>query len=107
MKASDWIDQVKTTLNLPSDYAAAKALHITRSAVSKYRSRESTLDEETAISVAKVLHLSPARVVLDQVAERTKSVELKASISELCVLCQVSIAGLFDVAGRVLSSIAV
>ncbi|NVO07184.1 MAG: helix-turn-helix transcriptional regulator [Rhodoferax sp.] len=87
MKASDWIDQVKSALNLPSDYAAAKALHITRSAVSKYRSRESTLDEDTAISVAKVLNISPARVVLDQVAERAKSDELRRSLYDLCILC--------------------
>ena len=91
MKAADWIDQVKTALNLPSDYAAAKALHITRSAVSNYRNRESTLDEETAFNVARALKLNPVGIVLDQLAERSKNVEVRTALSReaarLCILC--------------------
>lgn len=94
MKASEWIDQVKIALDLPSDYAAAKVLNITRSAVSKYRSRESTLDEDTALRVAEVLKINPARVVLDQLAERTKSALLRSEVERLCILCKVTVAAI-------------
>lgn len=79
MKASNWIDRVRTEKNLPSDYAAAAVLGLTRSAVSKYRSRESTLDENTAIKVAHALSLNPALVLADQAMERAKDAEARGA----------------------------
>lgn len=92
MKAAQWIDRVKVEKNISSDYAVAKFLGVTQAAISRLRTHDSTLSEDTAIAVATALGLNPARVVLDQVAERTKSENLKASISELCILCKVSAA---------------
>ena len=91
MKAENWIDQVKAAKGLSSDYAAAKALGISRATISKYRSTTPTLDEENAIKIAHALGMNPAGIIVDQVAERSKSAEVRAALSKevarLCILC--------------------
>lgn len=91
MKAIEWIEQMKKALHLPSDYAAAKRLGINKSTISIYRSRGSTLDEETSIKVAEALGVAPASVILDQMAERVKTPEVRATLlaeaRRLCILC--------------------
>lgn len=59
----DYLDAVKTRLNLPSDYAAAKALGVTRSAVSRYRNGVGVFDEIVAIRVAELLQIEPIEVI--------------------------------------------
>lgn len=91
MKAFEWIDRVKNARGIESDYAAAKALGVTKQAISTYRAKGSTLDENAAISVAKLLGIPPAGVVLDQMAERTKTPEIRTALQaearRLCILC--------------------
>lgn len=88
MKASEWIDQVKSSQGIESDYAVAKALGLSKQAISMYRSRQSTLDENAAISVAEKLGISPVGVVLDQMAERTKSPKVRATLlAEAAKIC--------------------
>lgn len=91
MKAHEWIDRVKTERNLPSDYAAAKLLNLTRQAISQYRAKGSTLDESASISVAAALSIAPAGVILDQIAERVKTPEVRTALlaeaRRLCILC--------------------
>lgn len=91
MKAFEWIDRVKSARGIESDYAAAKLLGVNKSTISQYRSRESTLDEDAAITVANMLGLEPAGVILDQAAERVKSPEVRATLlaeaRRLCILC--------------------
>lgn len=98
MKAYEWIDRLKVSKGLQSDYAAAKSIGITQSAISKYRSRESTLDEETAAKIASMLGVNPAGIILDQAAERTKSPEVRTTLAkvarDLCILCKVATAKL-------------
>lgn len=77
MIASKWIDKVKLNHNIKSDYAAAKLLNMTTSAISVLRTRESTLSEESALHVGKLLGINPAIVLIDQVCERAKSEESK------------------------------
>jgi transcriptional regulator with XRE-family HTH domain len=93
MKASEWIDRVKTQSGITSDYGVAKALGLSRTTVSKYRSSTPTLDEDTAIRVAQVLGERPEAVLLDQYAERTKAPEVRAALLDaakrLCILCKV------------------
>lgn len=92
MKAFEWIDRVKHERGFESDYAAAKHLGITKSTISLYRSRGSTLDESAAISVANTLGISPAGVVLDQAAERTKTPEIRAALlEEAAKICRRSV----------------
>jgi hypothetical protein len=77
MKASAWIDRIKVLKNLPSDYAAAKELGISRGLVSKYRGPTPTFDEEMAVKVAHVLDINPAVILADQAMERAKGQEAK------------------------------
>lgn len=96
MKASDWIDRVKTARGIESDYGVAKVLGLNRATVSKYRSITPTLDEETAIKVADALGERPEAVVMDQLAERVKSPGLRSALlahaKALCILCSIAVA---------------
>lgn len=88
MHASKWIDRVKAAKGWESDYRAAKELGISQTAISNIRARaDATLSEETAIKVAEALGIAPASVVLDQLAQRTKSEPLRSTIAQLCILC--------------------
>lgn len=77
MKASKWIDRVKVKKNLPSDYAAAKLLGMTQSAISVLRVRESTLSDEASLNVAMSLEIDPVIVLIDQALERAKTDETR------------------------------
>lgn len=81
MKAAEWIDRVRSAKGLPSDYAAAKEIGLTRQAISKYRSRESTLDESICLNVAHTLGIDPALVLADQAMERAKDAEARSAWS--------------------------
>jgi hypothetical protein len=73
MKASEWIDRAKAVNGWESDYRAAKELGLSRSAVSGYRSRTPTLDEETSVIVADALGENPAIILADQAMERARN----------------------------------
>lgn len=103
MKAENWIDRVKAEKNLPSDYAVAKTLGLSRFTVSGYRQRpDATLDEEIAVKIANALGINPAGIVLDQVAERVKNPEVRSAIKQqadkLCILCKVTVAAIVGLA---------
>lgn len=92
MKAENWIDHVKAKKGLQSDYAAAKMLGLSRNAISNYRSGlRTTLDEETAAKVANALGMNPAGIIIDQLAERAKSPDVRTTLTkvaaDLCALC--------------------
>ncbi|WP_321921049.1 helix-turn-helix domain-containing protein [Burkholderia sp. BCC1998] len=67
-----WLDAVKARLDLPSDYAAAKALGVTRSAVSAYRNGRSVFDEKTCIRAAELLGIDPLEVIASARVESAK-----------------------------------
>lgn len=85
MKASQWIDLVKVYRQWESDYRAAKELGLSRNTISMYRTRTPTMDEETSVVVADALEIDPAMVVLDQVAERSKSDVVREALSNCIV----------------------
>lgn len=58
-----YLDAVRKRLNLPSDYAAAKALGVTRAAVSAYRNGNSVFNELVAIRAAEILDIDPLEVI--------------------------------------------
>lgn len=72
-----WLDAVKARLDLPSDYAAAKALNVTRSAVSKYRLGRSVFDEKTCIRVAEILGVDPLEVIASARVESAKDAQTR------------------------------
>lgn len=82
MKAAQWIDLVKGYRQWGSDYRAAKELSLSRNTISMYRSRTPTMDEETSVVIADALEIDPAIVVLDQVAERSKSEVVREALAE-------------------------
>ena len=84
MKAGNWIDRIKSEKDLPSDYAAAKALGLSRFTVSGYRQRpDATLDENIALKVAQVLEINPALVLADQAMERAKNEDARSAWSAI------------------------
>ncbi|MBU3022865.1 XRE family transcriptional regulator [Aestuariibacter sp. A3R04] len=76
----DLIDTLKAAYNLPSDYAVAKKLGITRSAVSRYRSSGATLDDWLAIEVAELLERDPLQTLACVKYERA----IKMNDKRLC-----------------------
>jgi hypothetical protein len=97
MKAYEWIDRLKVTKHLPSDYAAAKVLGLTQPSVIKMRARQdATLSEETAVKMGELLGLDPVGIVLDQLAERSKNESVRSTLAaearRLCILCKVTAA---------------
>jgi ABC-type lipoprotein export system ATPase subunit len=77
MKASEWIDRIKAAAGWDSDYRVSKELQLSRQAVSDYRGKTVSMDEETAIKVARVLSIDPALVLADQAMERAKNEEAR------------------------------
>ncbi|WP_423197158.1 HTH cro/C1-type domain-containing protein [Cupriavidus sp. H19C3] len=69
----EYVDAVKVRLDLPSDYAIAKALCVSRQAVSQYRQGKAAFDDLTAVRVAEILGLNPMEVIAAANRERAKS----------------------------------
>ncbi|MBA9877442.1 MAG: DUF3693 domain-containing protein [Ralstonia sp.] len=81
----DFLEAVSRKLGGASDYAIAKELQISRSAISKYRHGQAGFDDETALKVARLLDIDPAAVATAAHAERTKNPEVRqmwASLAE-------------------------
>jgi transcriptional regulator with XRE-family HTH domain len=74
----EYLDAVKIRLDLPSDYAAAKALGVTRAAVSKYRLGNAFFDDTTALRVAEILDIQPFEVIAAANAERARDSETRS-----------------------------
>jgi transcriptional regulator with XRE-family HTH domain len=84
MKAAEWIDRAKARNGWSSDYRAAKELGLSRNTISTYRGDNSkTMDDETAVRVAAALGELPEVVLIDQVAERTRSDEARTALAGL------------------------
>jgi transcriptional regulator with XRE-family HTH domain len=86
MKAAAWIDRVKVARGWESDYRAAQELGVARATVSKYRSRDSTLDEDTAVRVAAALGQPAEIILIDQAAERSKNIEVRSALARVLAL---------------------
>lgn len=74
----EYLDAVKIRLDLPSDYAAAKALGVTRAAVSKYRLGHASFDDTTALRVAEILEIQPFEVIAAANVERARDTETRS-----------------------------
>ncbi|WP_233869313.1 hypothetical protein [Paraburkholderia adhaesiva] len=70
-----WLDEVKDCLGIASDYAAAKALHVTRASVSGWRTGRCTFDNEVCLRVAEILNANPFEVLATVNIERIKDEE--------------------------------
>jgi hypothetical protein len=79
MTTIEYLDAVKARLDLPSDYAAAKALGVVNSAVSRYRHGKGTFDDLVAFKVAEILGINPLEVICAINHERAANDEQRES----------------------------
>ncbi|MGZ3319664.1 MAG: helix-turn-helix domain-containing protein [Xanthobacteraceae bacterium] len=78
MNTIDLLEAVKVRRGVSSDYALAKVLGVTQQAVSSYRSGNSKISDDVALTVAEILHLEPMHVIALANAERAKTEAQKA-----------------------------
>jgi transcriptional regulator with XRE-family HTH domain len=83
MNTMEYLAACKTRLGIESDYALAKALGVTQQAVSSYRSGNSKINDDVALSVAEILGINPLQVIAAANAERAKTPEAKARWSSV------------------------
>jgi transcriptional regulator with XRE-family HTH domain len=83
MNTMDYLEAVKARRGITSDYALAKALHITPSTISGYRAGRSRIDDDVALTIAEILDLNPLTVIAAANAERAKTPEARARWSGL------------------------
>ena len=83
MKSTEYLDRVKATLGITSDYALAKALGISKQAVGRYYKTGGGFDDDVAAKVAKILDIHPGLVVLDMHRERAQNPQTKALWQEI------------------------
>lgn len=77
MKSLDYLDLVKKKLDLPSDYALAKVLGITSTAVGALRSSKSSMGIETALKVGEILDVDGHAIYAAGQIERARSPEIR------------------------------
>ena len=77
MTTTEYLDALRARLALSSDYQLAASLHVTRAAVSRYRTGAAYFDEDIALRVARLLAIDPARVLADVAAERARTPEAR------------------------------
>ncbi|MBN9357525.1 MAG: helix-turn-helix domain-containing protein [Herbaspirillum huttiense] len=78
MSTLDFLDEAKAKNGLPSDYALSKALGLTTSAISNYRSGRSRIDDEVALKLAGLTGRNPLEVIAAANMERAKTPEMRA-----------------------------
>lgn len=71
----EFLDAVKEKLGIESDYALAKRLGFSLSAVSNYRTGRRYLDDDSALAIASALEVHPFVVIANANAERAKTPE--------------------------------
>lgn len=75
---TEWLDAAKLRLDLPSDYALAKAFGVSRQAISLWRSGRQPLPDEMCLRVAEVVDADPFEVIASVRIERTNESEKRA-----------------------------
>lgn len=83
MKTPDYLDKLKEHLKLPSDYALAAHLGVTRGYVSKLRTGREPMSHELAMHCADTLGIHRAIVLLDLEKERAKDDSMRALWTEI------------------------
>lgn len=112
----DYLDAIRAKLGEPgqpaSDYAAAKALGVSRQAVSRYRTGRGGFDDDVAIRAAEILGIPAERLLVEvqierdappevrqlwqRIAARMAAASLSAAVAAVavakplvCILCQI------------------
>ncbi|PCI54400.1 MAG: Cro/Cl family transcriptional regulator [Gammaproteobacteria bacterium] len=69
-KTTELLDMLKAMYDLPSDYAIAKKIGLTRGAISSLRLNKSFFSDSNAFNVAELLELDPLKVIASCKYER-------------------------------------
>jgi transcriptional regulator with XRE-family HTH domain len=83
MKTLEYLDAAKEKLHLPSDYALAKKLEVTKETVSQLRAGKMAISEGLAEKIAGILQVSPIEVLVARNADKAKSPEIQAAWESL------------------------
>lgn len=83
MKTIDYLDALKSEKNFKSDSELSVALGLTRSAISCARVGKSVIGDETAMTVAEMLHIDPAPLLALAHAERSRDEKIRAVWSKI------------------------
>lgn len=70
MKTVDFLDQLKASYGLTSDYQLAKKLVISQSSITNYRSGRNFMDNDLCVRVSELLDLDPLFVLASVNIER-------------------------------------
>lgn len=71
--AEQYLDEARSRLDLPSDYALAKALGLTRAAVSRYRCGAGLPDDLACVQIAEAIGCEPMEVIAAINYQRAKT----------------------------------
>lgn len=77
MTPAEYLEAAKAALNLPSDYAIAKAMGIDGGRLLKLKRGTRPMDEAEAIWIATTIQADPAQVMADLAEQREKNPKKK------------------------------
>jgi len=83
MKTVDYLAEIKKAHGIESDYALAKLLGTSRAAVSRYRRKQETFSDATALKVAELLGIPSGRVLVDMQIQRAHTPQQRAAWREI------------------------
>lgn len=83
MESKEWIDRVKVTHGLASDYAVAKYLGTSTQRISSYRTGTTEFDEDMAARVGAALGEHPAHVLATVRAGKARTDKARAVWEEI------------------------
>ncbi len=78
-----YIEEIKRTQGITSDYAVAKLLGIERNRMTHYKNGRSSFDSDLALKVAELSGHSAAEIILNLKASKTKDPRARRQWSEL------------------------
>lgn len=78
MRTQDYLDAARRKLGAESNADVARALGLSRAALTKYYNGERTIDDYTAAQIAGILGVDPLRVIAQANAEREKDSQRRA-----------------------------
>lgn len=93
---AEYLDAVRATLDLPSDYAISKKLGLTRESVSGFRNGRTPFGIETAMKVGDILGIDGHAVYAHGQIERAKNAQVGEFWREISEKFSASFKGLLS-----------
>lgn len=91
-KMQDFVQKVRDLYDIKSDYGLAKALKISRNAISAHKHKRSKhFSEETAYKIAEMLNVDPAYVMACLAAERAKDERVRETWQRVSKMMRVGV----------------